>query len=96
MMDIDERTELSAPPALSGRWTICAMLFVATTINYMDRNLLGVLKPIIQGETGWSEVDYGDIVFYFQASYSVFYLLFGAFVDRVGARIGYAVAFVIW
>src|SRR5262249_51999236 len=46
--------------------------------------------------TGWSEVDYGDIVFYFQASYSLFYLLFGAFVDRVGARIGYAIAFVIW
>src|SRR5262249_52846753 len=52
--------------------------------------------PIIQGEMGWSEINYGDIVFYFQAAYSAFYLLFGAFMDRVGARVGYAVAFVIW
>lgn len=78
------------------RWVIVWLLFFATVINYVDRQMLGVLKPIIQGEMGWSEINYGDIVFYFQAAYSVFYLLFGAFVDRVGARAGYAVAFVIW
>lgn len=78
------------------RWVICGLLFLATVINYVDRQMLGVLKPIIQGEMGWTEINYSDIVFYFQASYSIFYLLFGAFVDRVGARVGYAVAFLIW
>ena len=91
-------TAQEAPRAKMGgrRWVVVVLLFLATVINYVDRQMLGVLKPIIQGETGWSEINYGDIVFYFQASYAVFYLLFGAFVDRVGARIGYAVAFVIW
>ena len=78
------------------RWIIVWLLFLATVINYVDRQMLGVLKPIISGEMGWSETNYADIVFYFQASYALFYLLFGAFVDKVGARVGYAVAFVIW
>ena len=78
------------------RWVICALLFTAVVINYVDRQMLGVLKPFISKDLGWSETDYADIVFYFQAAYAVSYLLFGAFVDRVGARIGYAVAFGIW
>lgn len=78
------------------RWVICALLFTAVVINYVDRQMLGVLKPFISDDLGWSEKDYADIVFYFQAAYAVSYLLFGAFVDRVGAKIGYATAFVIW
>jgi len=78
------------------RWVICALLFTAVVINYVDRQMLGVLKPFISEDLGWSETDYADIVFYFQAAYAVSYLLFGAFVDRVGAKIGYATAFVIW
>ena len=93
-------TEAVTPPAAMRvgryRWTICALLFMAVVINYVDRQILGVLKPFISKEVGWSEQDYGDIVFYFQAAYAVSYLVFGAFVDKVGAKIGYGVAFVIW
>src|SRR5205085_3311545 len=78
------------------RWVICALLFTAVVINYVDRQMLGVLKPFIGEDLKWSEKDYADIVFYFQAAYALSYLLFGAFVDRVGAKIGYGVAFLIW
>ena len=85
------------------RWLIVGLLFLATVINYIDRQMLGVLKPDpapgvpgLQTLMHWSQSDYADIVFYFQASYAVFYLLFGAFVDKVGARIGYTIAFLIW
>jgi ACS family hexuronate transporter-like MFS transporter len=78
------------------RWVICALLFTAVVINYVDRQMLGVLKPEMEKQLGWSQQDYANIVFYFQAAYAVSYLLFGAFVDRVGAKVGYGVAFVIW
>lgn len=94
-------TEAAAPAMQDAkmtrrRWVICALLFTAVVINYVDRQMLGVLKPFMSDEMGWSETDYADIVFYFQAAYAVSYLLFGAFVDKVGAKIGYATAFVIW
>ncbi len=78
------------------RWVICGLLFLAVVINYVDRQILGVLKPFISKDLGWSETDYGDIVFWFQAAYAVSYVVFGAFVDKVGAKIGYATAFIIW
>jgi ACS family hexuronate transporter-like MFS transporter len=78
------------------RWVICGLLFTAMVFNYVDRQMIGVLKPTLQKEFGWSEIAYGDIVFYFQAAYAVSYLFFGRFVDWVGAKTGYAVAFVIW
>ena len=95
-------TDMQAPPeAAQGamtrrRWVICALLFTAVVINYVDRQMLGVLKPFMSKELGWSETNYADIVFYFQGAYAASYLLFGAFVDRVGAKIGYATAFLIW
>jgi ACS family hexuronate transporter-like MFS transporter len=78
------------------RWVICALLFSATAINYVDRQIIGVLKPTLQHEFGWSEIAYGDIVFWFQAAYAVGYLGFGRIVDRIGARLGYAAAVAIW
>ena len=78
------------------RWVICALLFTAVVINYVDRQMLGVLKPEMEKQLGWTQQNYADIVFYFQAAYALSYLLFGAFVDRVGAKIGYGVAFTIW
>ncbi len=78
------------------RWTICALLFFITTINYMDRQVIGVLKPVIQKDIGISEVDYGNIVFFFQLAYAVGYVGMGRFIDRVGVRIGLTVAVVIW
>jgi ACS family hexuronate transporter-like MFS transporter len=78
------------------RWIIIGLLFVITTINYMDRNLLGVLKPTIQGDLHFSETDYGDIVFAFSMAYAAGYASMGAFTDKVGVRIGLAVAAMIW
>jgi ACS family hexuronate transporter-like MFS transporter len=78
------------------RWTICALLFAATAINYIDRQTIGVLKPTLQAELKWTEVSYADIVFWFQAAYAIGYLGFGPIIDRIGARAGYAVAFSVW
>src|SRR4051812_4280428 len=83
-------------PAGRTRWVIIALLFAITTVNYMDRNLLGVLKPTIQGELHFSESDYGDIVFAFSMAYAAGYAGMGAFTDRVGVRIGLAVAAMVW
>lgn len=78
------------------RWKICALLFAATTINYMDRQILGILAPTLQTSIGWDEVDYSRIVIAFQAAYAVGLLAAGAFMDRFGVRIGYAIAMVLW
>lgn len=78
------------------RWVICGLLFAATAINYINRQMIGVLKPTIAAELNWSERDYADIVFYFQLAYAIGYLGFGKVVDALGARFGYAVAVVIW
>jgi MFS transporter, ACS family, hexuronate transporter len=87
------------PPAVHigrYRWMICALLFAATAINYIDRQTIGVLKPTLQAELKWTESSYADIVFWFQAAYAIGYLAFGPIIDRIGARLGYAVAFCLW
>ncbi len=88
-------------PAGSGRrgrqrWTICALLFAATTINYIDRQILGILAPHLQKAIGWNEVQYGYIVTAFQAAYAIGLALFGRMIDRFGTRLGYAVSIVLW
>jgi ACS family hexuronate transporter-like MFS transporter len=78
------------------RWTICALLFFATTINYVDRQILGLLAPDLQRIIGWSEIQYGYIVIAFQGAYAVGLALFGRFIDRYGTKIGYAVSIAGW
>ena len=78
------------------RWVVCALLFCATTINYIDRQLLGILAPTLQVELGWSERDYGFIVTSFQAAYALGLVGFGYIIDRVGSRWGLTVAVVMW
>lgn len=78
------------------RWVICGMLFAATAINYIDRQILGVLKPTLQNELGWTETDYANIIFWFQAAYALSYVLYGRVIDKIGARLGYASAVAIW
>jgi ACS family hexuronate transporter-like MFS transporter len=94
-----ERSTAVAPPLKAGgqyRWIICALLFVAATINYVDRQVIGILKPTLQQQFGWSEIDYADIVFAFQLAYAIGLLLAGRIVDRIGARLGFTVAIVVW
>ncbi len=78
------------------RWTVCALLFLATTINYMDRQMLGLLAPTLEKEIGWSETEYGHIVTAFQAAYAIGLLFFGRFIDGIGTRHGYAISIVFW
>jgi MFS transporter, ACS family, aldohexuronate transporter len=78
------------------RWRICALLFFATTINYIDRQVLGVLAPYLQTIIGWNEIQYGYIVTSFQAAYAVGLLIAGGVIDRLGTRIGYAISIAIW
>jgi len=87
---------LDARPSENFRWVICALLFFATTINYMDRQVLGLLAPLLQKTFGWSEIQYGHIVQMFFYAYALGLLLVGRFIDRVGTRVGYAVAITIW
>jgi MFS transporter, ACS family, hexuronate transporter len=88
-MSIDQ----PAPRIGRYRWVICALLFAATAINYIDRQTIGVLKPTLQAELHWTESSYADIVFWFQCAYAIGYLGFGPIIDWIGARLGYAVAF---
>src|ERR1700756_2008424 len=71
------------------RWVICALLFFATTINYMDRAVLGILAPTLQKTIGWNEVQYGYIVMAFMTAYALGIVFVGRFIDRVGTRKGY-------
>lgn len=78
------------------RWMICALLFFAATINYIDRQVIGILKSTLQGEFGWTERDYAAIVFTFQLAYAIGLLGTGPIMDRIGVRKGYAIAVVLW
>lgn len=88
-------------PAVPGRvghfrWVICALLFFATTINYVDRQILGILAPTLGKEIGWSERDYSNIVVAFQLAYAIGLMVAGGLMDRFGTRLGYAVALAVW
>jgi len=78
------------------RWTICAMLFVATSINYMDRQVISILKPTLEHSIGMTEIGYGNVVIAFQFAYALGLIVAGRFVDKVGTRIGYIVIMAIW
>src|SRR5437588_3880476 len=92
-----ERNETrTASPAGYFRWIICALLMFGTTKNYMDRQVLGVLKITLQHDLGWNEIDYGNLVVAFQAAYAAGMLGVGWLIDRVGTRLGYALAMAFW
>jgi ACS family hexuronate transporter-like MFS transporter len=78
------------------RWVICGLLFFATTINYVDRQVIGILAKDLQSSIGWSEIEYGNIVAAFNVSYAIGLLLAGKLIDRFGTRLGYAVALTVW
>ncbi len=78
------------------RWIICSLLFFATTINYIDRQVIGLLKPTLEREFHWTEIDYGYIVMAFAAMYALGYVLFGSFIDKVGTKIGYSISVSVW
>ena len=78
------------------RWTVCAMLFVATSINYMDRQVIAILKPTLEHSIGMTEVSYGYIVDAFQIAYAIGLLAAGRLIDKLGTRIGYMLVMAVW
>jgi ACS family hexuronate transporter-like MFS transporter len=88
----------AAPPVrkIDLRWLICFLLFAATTINYLDRQILSLLKPVLDHELHWTNAQYGMINSSFLAAYAVSLLFFGRFIDRVGVKTSYAVAIIAW
>ena len=88
------------PPVQQGigvyRWTICALLFFATTINYIDRQAIGVLAPELQKSLHWNESDYGNIISAFQITYAIGQIVTGFIVDRIGTFAGFAIFVTIW
>jgi MFS transporter, ACS family, aldohexuronate transporter len=78
------------------RWMICGLLFLAATINYIDRQVIGILKSTLQAQFAWSEIDYSDIVFAFQLAYAIGFIFAGRLMDRVGTKIGFSLALTIW
>ncbi len=84
-------------PAIGNyRWTICSLLFFATTINYLDRQVLSLLKPALEEEFGWTNTQYANIAAAFQFTYAIALLFAGRFVDRLGTKKGYVWAIVLW
>lgn len=78
------------------RWWICGLLFFASAINYVDRQVIAILKPTLQGEFGWTDIDYGWIIFAFSTAYAIGFIFAGRFMDKVGTKIGFTVAIILW
>src|SRR3954453_12012396 len=98
-LPVERAKEAAAPaPARVGhyRWVVCGLLFLATMINYVDRQVIGILKPLLQSQFNWSEIDYGDLVFAFQLAYAIGFLFAGRIMDRFGTKKGYALALSVW
>jgi len=83
-------------PASRFRWTVCALLFLATTINYIDPQVLSILAPQLQRTIGWNEIHYGYIVTAFQGAYALGLVLVGRFMDKIGTRRGFPLIMTAW
>ena len=93
-----ENTTANEVPKPRGkiRWMICALLFFAATVNYIDRQVIGILKPSLATEFGWSESDYAWIVFAFQTAYAVGLLFVGGLMDKIGTKKGFSLSIIVW
>lgn len=78
------------------RWTVCSLIFFATTINYLDRQVIGILKPLLESDLNIGEVQYANIVTIFQLCYGISMLLAGRLIDKFGTKIGYGVSVLLW
>ncbi len=94
--DGDREGPLSKTKIGSYRWVVCGLLFFATTINYIDRQVLGILAPVLQNSIGWNEIDYGYIVTAFTGAYAIGLLFVGRFIDNVGTKKGYSLSMIVW
>jgi len=97
-MTPESPTALMTSPTAIGRyrWIVCGMLFFATTINYMDRQILSLLKPILDSQMGWTNEQFGAVNSAFQGAYAIGSLVFGWLIDRIGSKIGYSISIAGW
>jgi MFS transporter, ACS family, hexuronate transporter len=93
---MEPQTMVEIEPKTNYRWVICALLFFATTVNYIDRSVLGVLNPTLRTQIGWTDDIYGWITAAFAGAYALGFLFAGWFIDKIGMRIGYTLYLVIW
>ncbi|HEY6304938.1 MAG TPA: MFS transporter [Candidatus Angelobacter sp.] len=93
---VNVATVVIGRPAGHYRWIVCALLFFAATINYMDRQVIGLLKPTLQSAIGWNEIDYSNIIFAFQLAYAIGLLLVGKVMDWLGTRKGFSLSVLVW
>jgi ACS family hexuronate transporter-like MFS transporter len=94
MMNNLRNTDINKPG--NYRWVVCSFLFFATTINYIDRQVVGLLKPVLEKEFNWTETDYSHIVMAFTAAYALGLLLFGRIIDKIGSKLGYTISITLW
>jgi ACS family hexuronate transporter-like MFS transporter len=87
---------MTDPKKTNYRWVVVILLFFATTINYLDRQVIGLLKPTLEKEFNWTETDYSHIVMAFSAAYALGLLLFGGFIDKIGTKLGYTISLIVW
>jgi ACS family hexuronate transporter-like MFS transporter len=92
----DERVTTASTGVGNFRWFICALLFFAATVNYADRNVIGLLKPTLQERFHWTEIDYSNIIFCFQLAYAIGLLVVGRVIDWLGTRKGFSIAVLFW
>lgn len=92
--------QVKVPPVLPAvgryRWFICRLLFFAATVNYVDRQVIGLLKPTLQAELHWNEIDYSNIVLAFQVAYAIGLIIVGRIMDWLGTRKGFSLAVLLW
>ena len=94
---VDSSIEVaSAAPSGRYRWLVCSLLFFATTVNYVDRQILSLLKPILDQELHWTNAEFGQVNAAFQGAYALGLLGFGKFIDRFGTKLGYGVSIAAW
>ena len=93
---VDSRSRKPTARIGNCRWVICALLFFATTINYVDRQVLSILEKDLRSSIGWNQIEYSHIVLAFQAAYAVGLLMAGRLMDKLGSKIGYTLAIVLW
>ncbi|MBF9255068.1 MFS transporter [Pontibacter sp. 172403-2] len=96
MLKTETSTITNQPKIGNYRWVVVSLLFFATTINYLDRQVIGLLKPTLEQEFNWSEQDYSYIVMAFSAAYALGLLVFGKLIDKIGTKLGYTISIVIW
>jgi MFS transporter, ACS family, hexuronate transporter len=80
----------------SQRWIICGLLFFASAINYIDRQVIAILKPTLQKEFGWSDIDYGWIIFAFTTAYALGFIFVGRLMDKIGTKRGFTLSIILW